>query len=278
MILSTLLRSIEDEIYDPKKHHVTAIVLAGGVGSRMGSETTKQMMILREKPVIVHTLLAFEQCDAVRDVVVVAKADEVPLYDELREKWALKKISRVVSGGERRQDSALEGFKVIADDTEAVLIHDGARCLVTPEIIEKVARAALSKGAAIAAERVFSTVKKVGKVGLIEETLDRDAIWLAQTPQGFRTETYRAAAYLHLKKNGGEVTDDAMLCEESDLAVFVVDGGQDNIKITTARDLTLAEIILDERAKEAEKAAEMAARTHIDRAADRQKRKEARQP
>ncbi len=278
MALVSWIRSLDGGAFDPGHHHVTAIILAGGEGSRMESDTPKQLLPLNGKPVIAHTLSAFEASKSIREIVLVSRKEEIDTYTAMKEAYGLTKLRRIVLGGERRQDSAMEGFKAISDETEVVLIHDGARCLVTDDIITRVARTALAKGSAIAAERVSSTVKRVGGGGLIEETLDRNSIWLAQTPQGFKTETYRAALYLHLKKNGGEVTDDAMLAEEIDLPVFAVECSSDNLKITTPRDLRLASVILDERQAAAQREETLAARDALDRSKDRAARKEARQP
>lgn len=276
--LTSLLRRIGGGATEPRNRHVTAIILAGGLGSRMQSEdgTTKQMIELCGMPVIAHTVSAFEASDAVCEIVLVAREEELCLYPPMIEKYGWKKVKRIVAGGMTRRESALEGFKVISDETELVLIHDGARCLVTDEIIESVARAGLVHGAAIAAERVTSTVKREDGKGLIAETIDRRTVWLAQTPQAFGTEVYRAAVYLHLSKGGGDVTDDAMLAEQIDLPVKLVDCGQDNLKITTPRDLRLARLILEERAQAEEQAAVLAARTEADRREDRERRKEAR--
>ena len=278
--ITSLLRSLLGGSTEPKNRVVTAIVLAGGIGSRMQGENgiTKQRMELCSRPILAHTVQAFQDSDAVRHIVIVSRPEECALVEGWKEQCGWDKVTAIVCGGAERSDSALCGFKAIPDDTEVVLIHDGARCLVTHEIIERVARAALVHGAAIAAERVSSTVKQSDGKGFVASTIDRSTVYLAQTPQGFLTEVYRAAAYLHLDRGGAAVTDDASLCEESELPVKLVECGEENLKITTPRDLHVARAILAEREEKQAERAEAERRTAADRAQDRAKRREARNP
>ena len=170
------------------------------------------MLTLCGIPVIVRTLLAFESCPLIDEIIVAARPDEIPIYEKFREEYPLKKLAAVVEGGETRQESVLRGFESISDRSEFVAIHDGARCLVTPDMIERVLRAAYSHGAATAACHVSDTVKRADSKGFAEETIDRSTLWLAQTPQVFKTELYRAAAYV-AKDEGFSATDDNMLAE-----------------------------------------------------------------
>ena len=228
-----------------KPHFTSAVIAAAGSGTRMQDSVgrTKQLMELCGLPVIVRTLLAFQECGLINEIIVAARSDEIDIYDQFREKYNLTKLVRVVEGGETRQESVLKGFEAISDKSEFVAIHDGARCLVSAGIIENVLRAAYNYGAATAACRVSDTVKKCDFNGFIAETIDRDSLWLAQTPQIFKTELYRAAAYV-AREEGFKATDDNLLAEYVGFPVKLVNCGSDNIKITTPADLAVAEVML----------------------------------
>lgn len=247
--LASLLRTFMPNEGKPEKHFNSAIILAGGSGTRMRSESgaTKQMMTLCGMPVVARTVLAFEGTPLVSEIILVVKEDELGQYDALKHTYHWEKVVKIVKGGETRQDSALEGFKAIDDRSEYVLIHDAARCLITREMIEKVSSAAYRYGAAIAACHPHDTVKSENGRGMIAETLNRDNVWLAQTPQIFKTELYRASAYTALAKGGLSVTDDASLAEAAGFAVRPVDCGRENIKLTTPEDIYVAEAILKAR-------------------------------
>ncbi|MCI8387792.1 MAG: 2-C-methyl-D-erythritol 4-phosphate cytidylyltransferase [Clostridiales bacterium] len=228
-----------------KPHFTSAIIAAAGSGTRMRAADgqTKQLMELCGMPVIVRTLLAFQECELINEIIVSAKEDEISIYSEFKEKYKLDKLISIVAGGSTRQESVLRGFEQISDRSEFVAIHDGARCLITPQTIESVVRAAFNYGAATAATKVSDTVKKSNFKGYIEETIDRDSLWLAQTPQIFKTELYRAAAYT-AQDEGFKATDDNLLAEHVGFPVKLIDCGSDNIKITTPADLAVAEVIL----------------------------------
>ncbi len=231
-----------------KPHFTSAIIAAAGCGSRMGCDNgkTKQQMELEGLPIIVHTLLAFEKCQCINEIIVVAKEDEIPLYADYKSAYGISKLTNVTAGGETRQESVLLGFEKISDKSEFVAIHDGARCLITTEMIEKVAMEAYRRGAATAATHVIDTVKRANGNNYIAETYNREELWSAQTPQIFKTELYRAAAYV-AKEDNFTATDDNSLAERLGFEVKLVDCGRENIKITTPIDLRLASIILSER-------------------------------
>lgn len=228
----------------------SAIIAAAGSGTRMNADKTKQLLTLSGIPVIVRTLLAFDSCETIDEIIVSAKADELTFYEEYKNKYKPKKPLKVVVGGSTRQESVLKGFEAISDESEFVAIHDGARCLITPEQLESVIRAAYGHGAATAACRVSDTVKRASIGGFIEETIDRSSLWLAQTPQVFKTELYRAAAYV-AKDEGFSATDDNMLAESIGYPVKLVDCGTENIKLTTPADLAVAEVILRKKQEQA---------------------------
>lgn len=239
--IAALIRSLSKTAGKP--HFTSAVIAAAGSGTRMGSGQTKQTIELCGMPVIARTLLAFERCGEINEIVIAARADEIPMYETLRKSYNINKLTAVVEGGDTRQESVLRGFERISDKAEFVAIHDGARCLVTPEIISSVAREAYNWGAATAASHASDTVKRADFRGFIEETVDRSSLWLASTPQIFGTDLYRAAAYT-AKAEGFSATDDNMLAERVGFPVKLVDCGTDNIKITTPADLAIAEVIL----------------------------------
>jgi 2-C-methyl-D-erythritol 4-phosphate cytidylyltransferase len=197
-------------------------------------------------PVIVRTLIAFQESEVIDEIIVAAKSDEIEIYSNFEEKYKLTKLAAVISGGDTRQESVLRGFEKISDKSEFVAIHDGARCLIGTEAINSVVRAAYHCGAATAASKVSDTVKRCNFNGFVEETIDRDSLWLAQTPQVFKTDLYRAAAYI-ARDEDFKATDDNLLAEHIGFPVKLVDCGSDNIKITTPADLAVAEVILRRR-------------------------------
>ncbi len=249
--LSEIIRAITGDGVDPHSRFNSAIIVAAGNGARMGKNSlqTKQMTELDGIPVIVRAVNVFERCEFINEIIVVGRADELAFYDEFKTAYGWKNVKHVVPGGDTRQKSVFEGFKVIDDRSDFVIIHDGARCLVTPEIIERVTREAYVYGAATAAERAKDTIKKADKSGFIAETVDRALLWHAQTPQIFKTELYRASAYI-AAKNGYEVTDDCMLAENLGFKIKLVDCGYENIKITTPDDFDIAHAILGTRVKQ----------------------------
>ena len=232
-----------------RNHYTAAIVLAGGTGSRMGSVTTKQMMTLADKPLIIHSLLAMDACEYIDEVIIVAKADEIDRYPAMLEEYDIQKVTAIVEGGETRQDSVLKGFEKVPDKADHVAIHDGARPLITPAQIKAVVLAAYDYRAAAAAAPAKDSVKVTNISGMIDYTVDRKTVWLMQTPQVFYANLFRASIYTAAKdKFVG--TDDAEVAEHAGFSTKLIDTGYENIKVTTPVDLLLAEVILEQRAKE----------------------------
>lgn len=245
--MSSFLKKILSSVANgrPMGKYTSAVILAGGSSTRMGEGISKQLLKIDGLPVIVHTLLAFEKCDAINEIVLVAKKEEIPTYRSYKELYSITKLSRIVPGGDTRQQSAAKGFSAISDKADYVAIHDGARCLVTPQEIKTVCTAAYSCGAATAAARSTDTVK-ISKSGLIKKTVDRDTVWLAQTPQIFGVNIYRAALAM-AQKDKISVTDDCSMVEHIDYRIKLVECSKNNLKITTVEDLPLAVAVLKSR-------------------------------
>ena len=222
----------------------TAIIVASGNSTRMGNGVSKQMVLLDGIPVVARTIMAFDKCEYINEIIVVAKEEEFYLYQEFQKLYKFKKLVRLVSGGNTRQDSVKNGFAAISNNTRFVAIHDGARCLITCEQIEKVCAAAFKVGSATAATRAIDSVKvSNGKNLFIDSSANRDHIWLAQTPQVFKREIYELA----LKKAEADkltVTDDNSLVENLGCSIKLVECGRNNIKITTPDDIPLALAII----------------------------------
>lgn len=227
-----------------RKPHVSAIILAGGSGSRMGlNGVTKQWIELDGIPVVARCAMQFEKSEYISEIIICSKNEELPLYNGFKEKYNLNKLKIVVKGGDTRQKSALNGFKNVNDKSKIVVIHDAARCLVTQEIIKNTILAAKKHGCSCAAVRAKDTVRLSEKGEFSDKTLKREEIWMAQTPQAFKTEIYRAAAYYAVSQDF-EANDDASLAENAGFAVKLVEGSDENIKITSKTDLFIAQSIL----------------------------------
>lgn len=212
----------------------------------MQTPVNKPFLLLQGMPVIVHTLQVFDSCNEVGEIILVCAEGEKTIFEDLLFRHEIKKVTRIVSGGAERQDSVFNGLQAVAADTGIVLVHDGARPLVDAAIIQNVIAAAENCGAAIAAVSVKDTVKTVDDGGLVVETLDRSRLYQAQTPQGFRYDVIMKA-YEQARAAGFLGTDDAMLVERMGVRVQVAPGAYENIKITTAEDLILAEAFLARR-------------------------------
>ena len=220
-----------------------AVIVAAGSATRMGG-IDKVMAELRGEPMIVRTVRAFQQCDAIREIVIVTREDLIRPISALCAK--MDKVKAVVAGGKTRQESVWLGLNSLSKDVKLAAIHDGARPLITQAVIDRTVRAAHSYGAAAPAVPVKDTVKVV-KSGLVMATPDRDSLRAVQTPQVFDFDLLRGA----LKKAeeaGASVTDDCSAVELMGMSVKLVEGDEENIKVTTPLDLKIAELLLEERA------------------------------
>lgn len=224
-----------------------ALVTAAGSGSRMGADMPKQYLDMNGLPVLVRTLLAFETHPLIDWVVLtVPPGDEGVCRSRLLKPFKLGKVCAIVEGGASRQISVLNGLETAAE-SDVVVIHDGVRPLVSQDIITSTIKAAQTSGAAVACVPVLDTVKK--KRGSHLKTISRADLWLAHTPQTFRTalilEAHRKAA-----REGLDGTDDCSLVEAMGHPIVVVEDSRENIKITTPEDLDLALMFLKRRSGE----------------------------
>ncbi|OLB99322.1 MAG: 2-C-methyl-D-erythritol 4-phosphate cytidylyltransferase [Nitrospirae bacterium 13_1_40CM_62_7] len=213
----------------------------------MGSNIPKQFLTLGGLPVLVHTLRVLEAADSVGEIIlVVPEADREFCLQEIVTRHRLSKVNKIVAGGERRQDSVHHGLSAIDGDPDLVLVHDAVRPFLTREMIGGVLEQAAKHGAAVVAIPMRDTVKQVGTDRLIECTVDRRSLWLAQTPQAFRLALLREA-HRKAKQEGIQATDDAQLVERLGHRVALVEGSAENIKITRPEDLAIGEAILAAR-------------------------------
>ncbi|MBQ9783232.1 MAG: 2-C-methyl-D-erythritol 4-phosphate cytidylyltransferase [Clostridia bacterium] len=228
------------------KNFTSAIIAAAGLSERFGGQVTKQMTVIADAPVLVHTVRAYEEAECIHEIIIVAKRNEIPTWEKLCKKYHFHKVTKIIPGGYTRQASVRRGLDAVSDQSRFVAIADGARCLTTPDQIMEVCQTAYKYKAATAAHRSTDTVKIADGKGFIDTTADRNTVWLAQTPQVFKTKLYRAAAYTAFKKDF-EGTDDNSLVEYVKHPIRLVECGAQNIKITTREDLCVAEAILLER-------------------------------
>ena len=232
-----------------KRNYTAAIILAAGNSTRMGKNVNKQLEPLCGVPVLAHTLQAYQKCALIREIVVVTRPQDFDAVYKLRGEYGITKMTHIVAGGSSRQESAKNGMSKLSDKVRYVAIADGARCLTTPEQIAKVCLRAYRYQAASAAHLISDTVKRTNAVGMTKETVDRNNLWQAQTPQIFHHSLY-IAALARAQSDNYSVTDDNSLVEHLGYQVRVVECGRENIKITTADDLGLAEAILQYRSKD----------------------------
>ncbi|SNS38490.1 2-C-methyl-D-erythritol 4-phosphate cytidylyltransferase [Anaerovirgula multivorans] len=227
-----------------EKGMATAIVLAAGKGKRMGKGYNKQYILLRDKPIIVHTLDIFEKSQYINDIILVVGKEEVAFVkEEIIKKYNFRKISKVIVGGKERQDSVYEGLLVANKDCETVLIHDGARPFVEEGMIKNSIAMAEKFGAAIVAVPVKDTIKRANYQLEVIDTPERKELWAVQTPQTFQYILLKKA-HDQARKEGILVTDDAMMVERLGHLVKIVEGSYKNIKITDPQDIIIAEGIL----------------------------------
>lgn len=229
---------------EARRPRCAALVAAAGSASRMGG-VDKQLTELDGVPVLVRTLLALENARRVDTIVVAAREDQLVEISRLCREYGITKCAKVVRGGENRVHSVLLAA-LEAGDAELLAVQDGARPLTTPQLIDEVIALAERCGAAAPAVPVKDTVKQVRSDGAVERTLDRSALRAVQTPQVFQADLLKAALQSALESDAA-VTDDCGAVERLGKTVYLTEGDETNLKITTPADLILAEALLRAR-------------------------------
>lgn len=233
---------------DKDRKGTVAIIPAAGEGIRMGSKKAKQFLELKGMPIVASTLRVFDRCPVINGIILV-----VPEYDvgycirDIVEKYELDKVEKVVPGGKRRQDSVRKGLEASAGKYELVLIHDGVRPFVSEGVITNVIQSARVHGAASAGLPVKETIKEVSESGDVIRTYDRKFVWTIQTPQAFYYEQIMKAHQKAVMEAWEDATDDCQLMEKMGVTVRVVEGSEENIKITTPHDLDMARFLTENK-------------------------------
>ena len=221
----------------------TAIIVGAGRGERMGANTDKAFLSLGPRPLVAYSMMAFEACTEIRQIVLVVRRDRIEAAKNMAQMFGISKLRAVVAGGAHRQDSVRKGLAELPPETRYVTIHDAARPLVTPNLISETVKCAHQHGSGVAGRRMVDTVKLVEKAPIISRTVDRDQLWTVQTPQTFRLDLLRQA-YARLAETGAVVTDDAAALEQIGVPVRLVEWAPVNLKVTIAEDLAVAAALL----------------------------------
>ena len=218
-----------------------AVIVAAGSASRMGG-IDKVMAPLKGEPMIVHTVRAFENCDVIKEIVIVTRKDLIKPISSFCQDF--RKVTCVVEGGADRPASVRRGLQALSKKVKLAAIQDGARPLITPEVINRTVRAAHTYSAAAPAIPVKDTIKAV-QGGIVTNTPDRKALYAVQTPQVFDIDLLKGALQ-KAKEDRAEITDDCSAVENMGMSVKLVEGDERNIKITTPMDLKIAHVLLEE--------------------------------
>ncbi len=222
------------------------LIPAAGMGKRMGSDRNKLRLHLRGKPLLAWTILAAEATPALDWVGLIGQPEDWPTWETLLQNLGLSKPVALIQGGATRQESVYNGLQALPPEATQVLIHDGARCLATPDLFSRCAAACAHYAGFVAAVPVKDTIKVVDSQQQIQNTPNRAQLWAAQTPQGFNVQKLKDCHALG-KQQGWDVTDDAALFERAGLPVHIVLGEETNLKVTTPTDLAIAALILEQR-------------------------------
>ncbi len=224
---------------------IEVIIVAGGLGKRLGETPPKQFLLLKGKPVLSWTISKFEECPLVDGIILVIPAK---MKDYTREHvlspHGYEKVKNVLEGGKERKDSVLEGLRMLQTNTDTVLVHDGVRPIISQKLIIEVIRATQRWEAVVPALPIRETIKEIGQDSLVETTLDRKKMCLIQTPQGFKRDLI-CQAYEEARKQGWQANDDASLVERLGVRVKAIPGEETNIKITSPQDLVVSQLFLE---------------------------------
>lgn len=224
---------------------ITAIVLAAGHGKRMNSGVRKQYMLLKDKPVLYYSLKALEESEVDSIILVVGEQELTEVREQMVEQYQFHKIKKVIAGGLERYLSVYCGLQQV-ENAAYVLIHDGARPLVSTELINRVIEEVKSHNACIVGVPSKDTVKLVNDTNIVTATPERNCVWMIQTPQAFAYPLIKEAYDRFIESGDSNVTDDAMVLERcNQTPIHMVTGSYNNIKITTPEDIQIAEVLLE---------------------------------
>jgi len=224
---------------------VFAIIPAAGSGTRIGGGIKKQFLPLKGKPIIVHTLQQFEHCPDIDEVAMAIPESAMSDMEAIVGRYRLHKVSKMMMGGKKRQDSVNNVLNhLILRDSDIVLVHDGVRPFIETKRITHLLKVCKEYDAAVLAVQPKDTIRRSTGGGFFDQTLDRTALWLVQTPQAFRAKLL-VKAFGKAREDKFYSTDEAALVERLGVKVRIVEGNYDNIKITTPEDLELGMLILD---------------------------------
>jgi 2-C-methyl-D-erythritol 4-phosphate cytidylyltransferase len=222
------------------------LIPAAGSGKRMGSHRNKLLLDLLGQPILAWTLLAAEAATTIDWIGIIGQPIDFADFRQILQDLQLSKPVQLIEGGSTRQESVYNGLQALPTGSDRVLIHDGARCLATPDLFDRCAAALSTYDGFVAAVSVKDTIKVVDAALCIQDTPDRAKLWAAQTPQGFSVPLLKKC-HDQGKVKGWEVTDDAALFERCGLPVFIVPGEETNLKVTTPVDLAIAAFVLQGR-------------------------------
>ena len=222
----------------------SVIIVAAGSSSRMNG-IDKQFLTINSKPVLLKSMLAFENCKAINEIIVVSREDNFDKIKSFADNFNITKFKTVISGGETRQQSVFNGINHISEECDIIAIHDGARPLILKSDIEKVIKDANKYGGATLGVPVKDTIKVIDSNGFIKSTPERSKLYITQTPQAFKKDIYLKGIEIS-KKYKTDFTDDCQLVEAIGIKVFMTIGNYKNIKITTEEDIIIAESLNEE--------------------------------
>lgn len=227
-----------------KDPHCSVVVVAAGSSERMGGD--KMLMTLGAKPVIIRTLMAFQKSPMVDDIVVVTKREKITAIADMIKLYDITKVTQVISGGATRVESSLAGVSAVRRGAKLIAIHDGARPLVSQELIERVVKEANEHISAVPVLPSTDTLKRVDSRGIIVEGVDRASVFRVQTPQVFDADIIKGALTKAVEKRL-PITDDCSAVDMMGFSTYTVEGDAGNIKLTLPEDMVLAEAILKSR-------------------------------
>ena len=221
----------------------SAILVAAGKGTRMGTNVDKLFLEVAGRPVVAHTWQRFNDAKCIDEIIVVVRDGMQSTFAEVAALYQFKKRFRIVAGGAERQDSVWNGLEALSKESEIVSIQDAARPCTSEDLIKACIDAARETGAAVAAQPVTDTIKETADGQTILRTVDRSKLWAVQTPQTFKVDVIRAAL-TEVRKNGLQVTDDTAACEFIQQPVRLVASAKPNPKVTVPGDVAYVEAVL----------------------------------